>query len=59
MLGHGSDVRDVIVGGEVVVRRGESTRVDQAEVMAEAGEPAERVARAAGLVPLRTAWIER
>ena len=59
MLGHGSDVRDVIVGGEVVVRRGESTRVDQAEVMAEAGEAAERVALAAGLEPLRTAWIER
>ena len=59
MLGHGSDVRDVIVGGEVVVRRGESTRVDQAEVMAEAGEAAERVALAAGLEPLRTAWIDR
>ena len=59
MLGHGSDVRDVIVGGEVVVRRGESTRVDQAEVMAKAAEAAERVAVAAGLEPLRTAWIAR
>lgn len=59
LLGHGSDVRDVIVDGEVVVRRGRSTRVDEAEVMAKAREAAERVAGAAGLQPLRTAWIER
>lgn len=59
MVGHGCDVRDVIVDGEVVVRRGESTRVDHHEVMAKAREAAERVAGAAGLEPLRTAWISR
>ena len=59
MVGHGSDVRDVIVDGEVVVRRGMSTRVDQHEVMAKALEAAERVAGAAGLEPLRAAWISR
>ena len=59
MVGHGCDVRDVIVDGEVVVRHGESTRVDQDEVMAKAREAAERVAGAAGLEPLRAAWINR
>lgn len=59
LLGHGSDVRDVIVGGEVVVRGGRSTLVDEAEVMAEAQQAAERVAGAAGLEPLRAAWISR
>ena len=58
-LGHGSDVRDVIVNGDVVVRRGVSTRVDQAEVIAKADEAAERVAKAAGLEPLRAGWIAR
>ncbi|MYB03209.1 MAG: amidohydrolase family protein [Acidimicrobiaceae bacterium] len=59
LLGHGSDVRDVIVGGEVVVRRGRSTLLDQDEVMATAAEAAERLAGAAGLEPLRAAWIDR
>ena len=59
LVGHGSDVRDVVVGGEVVVRRGRPTRVDLDEVMAKAGEAAERVAGAAGLEPLRAAWINR
>jgi len=59
LLGHGSDVRDVIVDGEVVVRHGRSTRVDEAEVMAEAQQAAERVAGTAGLEPLRAAWINR
>ena len=59
LIGHGADVRDVVVNGEVVVRRGRSTLVDQDEVMAKAREAAERVATAAGLEPLRTAWIDR
>ena len=59
LIGHGADVRDVVVGGEVVVRRGRSTRVDEAEVMAKASEAAERVAGAAGLEHLRAAWIDR
>ena len=42
LIGHGADVRDVVVGGEVVVRRGRSTQVDEAEVMAKACEAAER-----------------
>ena len=32
---NGSSVRDVIVGGEIVVRDGELTRINEAEVMAE------------------------
>ncbi|MDE0494952.1 MAG: amidohydrolase family protein [Acidimicrobiaceae bacterium] len=59
LLGHGCDVRDVIVDGEVVVRRGRSTLLDQDEVMATAAEAAERLAGAAGLEPLRAAWISR
>ena len=59
LVGHGSDVRDVIVGGEVVVRRGRPTRVDLHEVMAKAREAAERVVGAAGLEPLTAAWINR
>ena len=59
LLGHGSDVRDVIVDGEVVVRRGRSTRVDEVEVMAAAQRAASRVAGAAGLEPLTAAWISR
>ena len=59
LIGHGADVRDVVVGGEVVVRRGRSTRLDEAEVMAKACEAAERVVGAAGLEPLRTAWMNR
>ena len=59
LLGHGCDVRDVIVGGEVVVRRGQSTLLDHAEVMATAAKAAERLAGAAGLQPLRAAWIDR
>ena len=58
-IGHGADVRDVVVGGEVVVRRGRSTLLDEAEVMAKAHEAAERVVGAAGLEPLRAAWIDR
>ena len=59
MVGHGADARDVIVDGETVVRRGMSKRVDQHEVIAKALEAAERVAAAAGLEPLRAAWISR
>ncbi|MYE07968.1 MAG: amidohydrolase family protein [Acidimicrobiaceae bacterium] len=59
LIGHGADVRDVVVDGEVVVRRGRPTLVDQDEVMAKAREAAERVATAAGLEPLRAAWIDR
>ena len=47
----------MIVDGEIVVRRGVSTRVDQHEVIAKALEAAERVAGAAGLEPLKAAWI--
>ena len=59
MVGHGADVRDVIVDGEIVVRCGVSTRVDLHEVIAKALEAAERVAAAAGMEPLRAAWISR
>ena len=59
LIGHGADVRDMVVNGEVVVRRGQSTLLDHAEVMAEAAEAAERLAGAAGLQPLRAAWIDR
>lgn len=59
LVGHGADVRDVVVGGEVVVRDGRSTRVDHHEVMAKAVEAAERVVGAAGLDSLRHAWIHR
>ena len=45
----GSDVRDVLVNGKVVVRRGEVTTVDQERMKAKVAEKAREIARDRGL----------
>ena len=52
----GSDVVMTIVGGEVVYENGSCTRVDEAEVMAEAQPAADAVVKRAGLESLRAPW---
>ncbi len=53
---HPSDVVMTIVGGEVIYEGGRCTRVDEAEVMAEAQARAEELIRRAGLERLRIQW---
>ena len=45
-----------VVGGEVVYQDGACTRVDEADVMAEAQARADAVVARAGLEPLRAPW---
>jgi 5-methylthioadenosine/S-adenosylhomocysteine deaminase len=45
----GSDVRTVIVGGEIVVKDGTVTTLDEEEVLARARERADRARRLAGV----------
>jgi 5-methylthioadenosine/S-adenosylhomocysteine deaminase len=52
----GSDAVMTVVGGEVVYENGSCTRVDEAEVMAEAQSAADAVVTRAGLGPLRAPW---
>jgi 5-methylthioadenosine/S-adenosylhomocysteine deaminase len=51
-----SDVEMTIVGGEVVVEDGRSTRVDERRVIAEAQAAAEEVVARCGLEKLREPW---
>ncbi len=51
-----ADVVMTIVGGEIVYENGACTRVDEAEVMAEAQARAEDLVRRAGLEGLREPW---
>jgi 5-methylthioadenosine/S-adenosylhomocysteine deaminase len=51
-----ADVVMTVVGGEVVFEDGACTRVDEAEVMAEAQARANDLIRRAGLEPLRKPW---
>jgi 5-methylthioadenosine/S-adenosylhomocysteine deaminase len=53
----GSDVVMTIVGGEVVYENGSCTRVDEAEVMAEAQSAADALLERAGLQFLRAPWV--
>jgi 5-methylthioadenosine/S-adenosylhomocysteine deaminase len=55
----GSDVAMTIVGGDVVYEDGRATRVDEAEVMAEAQARADELVERAGLSGLRTPWAVR
>lgn len=52
----GSDVVMTIVGGEIVYENGSCTRVDEAEVMAEAQAAADALMVRAGLDHLRAPW---
>ena len=52
----GSDVEMTIVGGEIVVEGGRSTRVDEEQVMAEAQARADGLVARCGLEKLRVAW---
>jgi 5-methylthioadenosine/S-adenosylhomocysteine deaminase len=54
----GAAVDTVLVAGEIVVRNGQCTRVDEAELLAEAEELAARDA-AANVEALATARVER
>jgi 5-methylthioadenosine/S-adenosylhomocysteine deaminase len=51
-----ADVVMTVVGGEIIYEDGACTRVDEAEVMAEAQARAEDVVRRAGLDDLRQPW---
>lgn len=52
----GSDVDMTIVGGDIVVEDGHSTKVDEARVMAEAQARAEEFVARCGLDSLRVPW---
>ena len=52
----GSDVVMTIVGGDVVYEDGRCTRVDEAEVMAEAQARSDELTERAGLSKLRAPW---
>lgn len=52
----GSDVDMTIVGGEVIYENGASTKVDEAEVIAEAQARSRDLIQRAGLQPLLSAW---
>jgi 5-methylthioadenosine/S-adenosylhomocysteine deaminase len=52
----GSDVRLTVVAGEVVVDEGGCTRVDEAAILQEAQERADRLVAGAGLEELRRPW---
>ena len=54
----GSDVRHVVVNGEVVVENGRSTRVDQDKIIADAVQAASGLIDRAGLRNLVSDWTE-
>ena len=54
--GSSADVEMVIVGGEIIVEDGRSTRVDEAEVRAKAGEAAAQLFGKAHLTGLTKDW---
>ena len=55
--GSSAEVETVIVGGEIIVEDGRSTRVDEAEVRAKAGEAAAQLFGKARLSELTKDWI--
>lgn len=55
--GRAADVEAVVVGGEFIVEKGRSTRVDEAEVMAGATEAARRLIEDADLSGLTRDWL--
>ena len=55
--GVAADIDTVIVGGRIIVEKGRSTLVDEAEVMAEAAEAARRLVREADLSGHAEDWI--
>ena len=54
----GSDVRHVMVEGEIVVENGRSTRVDQDKVVADCLQASRSLIRRAGIDGLVIDWIE-
>ena len=54
----GSDVRHVMVNGEIVVENGRSTRVDQDKVIADCVQASQALIKRAGIGELITDWIE-
>jgi 5-methylthioadenosine/S-adenosylhomocysteine deaminase len=54
----GSDVRHVMVNGEIVVENGRSTRVDQDKVIADCVQASRALIKRAGIGELITDWIE-
>ena len=54
----GSDVRHVVINGEMVVENGRSTRVDQDKVVADAVQASSRLIDRAGLRGLAGNWVE-
>ena len=54
----GSDVRHVVVNGEIVVENGRSTRVDQDRIIADAAQAAGDLVDRAGLRGLARDWTE-
>lgn len=54
----GSDVRHVVINGEMVVENGRSTRVDQEKIVADAIQSSSRLINRAGLRDLVKGWVE-
>lgn len=54
----GSDVRHVVVNGEIVVENGRSTRVDQDRIVADAVQASGRLIDRAGLRGLARGWAD-
>ena len=54
----GSDVRHVVIDGQVVVENGRSTRVDQDKIIADAVQASSHLIDRAGLRDLVTDWVE-
>ena len=54
----GSDVRHVVINGEIVVENGRSTRVDQDKIIADAVQASGNLIERAGLHNLCADWIE-
>ena len=54
----GSDVRHVVINGEIVVENGRSTRVDQDKIIADAIQASSNLIERAGLHDLCADWIE-
>ena len=54
----GSDVRHVVINGEMVVENGRSTRVDQEKIVADAVQSSSRLINRAGLRDLVKGWVE-
>ena len=54
----GSDVRHVMVNGEIVAENGRSTRVDQDKVIADCVQASQALIKRAGIGELITDWIE-